>query len=106
MAGGKPVGYLQVQLGSWTRDYQDQIQWVVRASLEPGISGSQGKRPNHWATLSPASQRPNPPLPRNYLRDIGEETCNLVDRNTIEEKVEKERRAVARTCNMSKLKLD
>ena len=51
LAGGKPVGYLQVQLGSWTRDYQEQIQRVVRAGLEPGISGSQGKRPNHWATL-------------------------------------------------------
>ena len=53
LAGGKPVGYLQVQLGSWTRDYQEQIQQVVRAGLEPGISGSQGKRPNHWATLPP-----------------------------------------------------
>ena len=51
LAGGKPVGYLQVRLGSWTRDYQDQIQRVVRASPEPGISGSQG--PNHWATLPP-----------------------------------------------------
>ena len=50
LAGGKPVGYLQVQLGSWTRDYQDQIQRVVRAGLEPGISGPQSKRPNHWAT--------------------------------------------------------
>ena len=26
---------------------------MVRACLEPGISGSQGKRPNHWATLPP-----------------------------------------------------
>ena len=34
-----------------TRDYQEQIQRVVRAGLEPRISGSQGKRPNHWATL-------------------------------------------------------
>ena len=24
---------------------------MVRAGLEPGISGSQGKRSNHWATL-------------------------------------------------------
>ena len=24
LAGGKPVGFLQVQLGSWTRDYQDK----------------------------------------------------------------------------------
>ena len=55
MAGGKLVGYLQVQLGSQTRDYQDQIQRVVRAGLEPGISGSQGKRPNHWATLFPCN---------------------------------------------------
>ena len=27
------------------------MQRMVRAGLEPGISGSQGKRPNHWATL-------------------------------------------------------
>ena len=27
---------------------------MVRAGLEPGISGSQGKRPNHWATLPPS----------------------------------------------------
>ena len=32
---------------------REQIQRVVRAGLEPGISGSQGKRPNHWATLPP-----------------------------------------------------
>ena len=24
---------------------------MVRAGLEPGITGFQGKRPNHWATL-------------------------------------------------------
>ena len=51
MAGSKPVGYLQEQLGSWTREYQEQIQRVVRAGLEPGISESQGKRPNHSDTL-------------------------------------------------------
>ena len=27
---------------------------MVRAGLEPGISGSQGKRSNHWATLPPS----------------------------------------------------
>ena len=42
-----------MQLGSWIRDYQDQIQRVVRAGLEPGITGSQGKRPNNLATLPP-----------------------------------------------------
>ena len=26
---------------------------MIRAGLEPGIFGSQGKRPNHWATLPP-----------------------------------------------------
>ena len=26
---------------------------MVRAGLEPGISGSQGKRFNHWAALPP-----------------------------------------------------
>ena len=40
LAGAKPVGYLQVQLGSWTKDYQEQIHRMVRAGLEPGISGS------------------------------------------------------------------
>ena len=50
------LAILQVRLGSSTRDnYQDQIQRVVRAGLEPGISGSQGKHPNHWAT--PASSK-------------------------------------------------
>ena len=35
---------------------QEQIQRVVRAGLEPEISGSQGKRAIHWATLPPTSQ--------------------------------------------------
>ena len=52
LARGKPVGYLQVQLESLTRDYQDQIQRVVRAGREPGISGSQGKRSNHWPQIA------------------------------------------------------
>ena len=30
---------------------------MVRAGLEPGISGSQGKRPNHWATPPPEIKR-------------------------------------------------
>ena len=46
------MGYLHVQLGSLTRDYQDHIQRVVRTGREPGISGSQGKRSNHWTTNS------------------------------------------------------
>ena len=52
LARGKPV---QVQFGSWIRDYHEQTQRVVRAGLEPGISRSQGKCPNHWATLPPNS---------------------------------------------------
>ena len=52
LAGGKPVGYLQVQLRSCTRDYYEQIQLVVRACLERENSGSdEGKRPNHWVAL-------------------------------------------------------
>ena len=47
------LAHLQVQLGSQTRDYLEQIQRVVRAGLAPEISGSQGKRPNHWATRPP-----------------------------------------------------
>ena len=46
------MGYLQVQLESLTRDYQDQIQRVVRAGRKPGISGSQGKRSIHSTTNS------------------------------------------------------
>ena len=38
-------------LGLPTRDDQDQIQRVVRAGLEPGISESQGKRLGHTASL-------------------------------------------------------
>ena len=33
----------------------EKTQLVVTAGLEPGIPGSQGKRPNYWATLSPHS---------------------------------------------------
>ena len=33
----------------------EKIQLVVRAGLEPGIPGSEGKHPNHWATLPPHS---------------------------------------------------
>ena len=38
---------------SWevTRDYQEQIQRVVRTVLEPRIPGSQGKGPNHWTGI-------------------------------------------------------
>ena len=32
LARGKLVGYLQVQLESWTRDYQNQIQRMVVCS--------------------------------------------------------------------------
>ena len=39
------------------------------------------------------------------LQDVGEETCNLVDKNTVGENIEKKRRTVVRLCNMSKLKL-
>ena len=35
LAGGKPVGYLQVQLRSWTRDYQEQPGWLERV-MNPG----------------------------------------------------------------------
>ena len=31
LAEGTPVGYLQVLLWIWTRDYQEQMQQVVRA---------------------------------------------------------------------------
>ena len=31
---GRPVGYAQVQPRSWTKDYLEQIQLVVRAGLE------------------------------------------------------------------------
>ena len=43
---GEPVGYFEVQLKSEARDYQDQIQWLVKTGLQPRISVSQGKRSN------------------------------------------------------------
>ena len=50
LAGGRPVGFVQAQPRSWTRDYLEQIQLVVRAGPEPGISRFQIRRPNHSAT--------------------------------------------------------
>ena len=49
--GGRPVGYVQGQPRSWTRDYIEQIQLVVRAGLELGISRFLVRRPNHSASL-------------------------------------------------------
>ena len=48
---GRPVGYVQAQPRSWTRDYLEQIQLVVRAGLELGLSRFQVLRPNHSPTL-------------------------------------------------------
>ena len=53
LLGGRPVGYVQAQPRSWTRDYLEQIQLVVRAGLELGISRFQVRRSNHSATLPP-----------------------------------------------------
>ena len=39
-----PVGYVQMQLRSWTKDYMAQIQQVVRAGPELGIT-SEGPVP-------------------------------------------------------------
>ena len=51
LAGGRPVGYVQVQRRSRTRDYLEQIQVVVKAGLELGISRFQVPCPNHSAML-------------------------------------------------------
>ena len=51
LAGGRPVGFVQAQPMSWTRDYLEQIQLMVRAGHELGISRFQLRRPNHLATL-------------------------------------------------------
>ena len=37
LAGGKPVGYIQVQPRSWAKDYLEKIQLMVMAGLELGI---------------------------------------------------------------------
>ena len=42
-----------MQPGNWTRDYLEQIQRAVKTCLQPGISGSLGKHPNHWFALPP-----------------------------------------------------
>ena len=51
LAGGIPVGYLQVEPRSWAKDYLEKIQLVVRAGLERGISGFQVRHLDHSATL-------------------------------------------------------
>ena len=51
LAGGRPVGYVQAQPRSWTRDYFEQNQLVVRADFK---SRFQVRRPNHSATLRPS----------------------------------------------------
>ena len=48
---GRPVGYVQARPRSWTRDYLEQIQLVVRAGSELWIFRFQVRRPNHSATL-------------------------------------------------------
>ena len=40
----------QMQPRSWTRDYLEQIQLVVRAGLELGVFRFQVQRPNHAAS--------------------------------------------------------
>ena len=47
--GGRPVGYLQAWLRSWTWGYREQLQLVLRAGLESGTSGFQVRHPNHSA---------------------------------------------------------
>ena len=47
LAGGKPVGYVQVQLRSWTREYLEQIQLVARVELELMIARFQVWHPNY-----------------------------------------------------------
>ena len=42
-----------------------------RAGLEPGISGSQGKCPNHWATLPPGSILVEPMSLESGIQDSG-----------------------------------
>ena len=49
--GGEPVGYLQVGPRIWSRDYQEQIQLVVRTGLELGASRLQVQCSNCSATL-------------------------------------------------------
>ena len=49
----KMIYFVQVQLRTWTRDYLDQIQLVVRVGPKLGISRFQIQRPNHDATLLP-----------------------------------------------------
>ena len=58
----KPADIVKRQLTQVNKklDIDLQAVFVVRVGLEPGISGSQGKRPHHWATL-PHSQTTAPP---------------------------------------------
>ena len=54
LAGGKPVGYIQAQPRSWAKYYLEQIQLVVRAGLELGISRFQVRHLDHSVTLPPS----------------------------------------------------
>ena len=47
LTGGRPVDYVQAQLRSWISDDPKQIQLVVGAGLELGISRFQGQGPNN-----------------------------------------------------------
>lgn len=71
-------GYWSREWKHYRENYQDQILWLVRTGLEPGISSSQGKRPNHWVALPPVtfcqprSQAASQPLcsSRSDLREL------------------------------------
>ena len=47
----QPVGYLQAQPRTLTRDNQEQIQQVARAALEPRTAGLRVQGADYSATL-------------------------------------------------------
>ena len=53
MARGKPVGYLQMWLKSWTRNCWEQIQLAVKEEIELGDSALQFQRYNRSTMLPP-----------------------------------------------------
>lgn len=52
LKGGRPVGHVQAQPRSWTRDhYLEQIQLVVMVGLELGVARFQAQHPNYLVWL-------------------------------------------------------
>ena len=73
---------------------------MVRAGLEPGISGSQGKRSNHWATLPLTSGSQIPVLgEEDHYKFLGKiQNVNQLDKQVFEQASQEYLRRLAAIC--------